>query len=343
MRLLASYVILSGDEEKHIRLYHGDLAAIPQDEAVDLLVVSAFPNDYTPTPTSLIGALNRLGVSVLALSTDKETDLRGAFLCWLSKDLSTRFPTVGFRRILCLEAGRQDTAPQTVSHIFRAMMPFLFGEQPIQTVALPVVGAGDQGHDPEVMLRALFDAAAHWLARGLPVRTIKLVVYLPELVDRLRNVFNGLAGGAGSSASLTTAAPGSPGRYDYFVNYAREDSKAVDALVVGLHAANPRLRIFVDRLEMKVGASWQSEIDEALTSCRRVIPVYSPSFMDSKPCLEEFGMARVRHRESGDLLKPIWLRPVKLPLYMQTLNYIDCQDADLDLVRDAAARLEAGA
>lgn len=70
--------------ERFVKLFFGDLSAIPTAEAVDLLVVSAFPNDYLPTPSSLCGALARKGISVAELSSDKAVDLR-------------RFPHVGCR------------------------------------------------------------------------------------------------------------------------------------------------------------------------------------------------------------------------------------------------------
>jgi hypothetical protein len=62
--LLATHVVRHTAGDKYIKLYQGDLAAIPKNEAVDLLIVSAFPDDYVPTPTSLIGALYRRGISV---------------------------------------------------------------------------------------------------------------------------------------------------------------------------------------------------------------------------------------------------------------------------------------
>jgi hypothetical protein len=47
-----------------IELCVGDLTAMAGADAVDLLVASAFPSSYVPTPDSLIGALFRRGVSV---------------------------------------------------------------------------------------------------------------------------------------------------------------------------------------------------------------------------------------------------------------------------------------
>jgi hypothetical protein len=62
MRLIDT-ILIHGKEGKRIELHQGDLTELSPDEAVDLLVISAFPNDYTPTNTSLVGALNRKGLS----------------------------------------------------------------------------------------------------------------------------------------------------------------------------------------------------------------------------------------------------------------------------------------
>jgi hypothetical protein len=78
MILLEEWRLRQGRSERRIELYRGDLACLPLEHAVDLLVVSAFPNDYAPTARSLIGSLYRNGVSVSKLSLAKAKDLRSS-------------------------------------------------------------------------------------------------------------------------------------------------------------------------------------------------------------------------------------------------------------------------
>jgi hypothetical protein len=50
MKLMATWTIRHGKEDRQIELLHGDLALLPSKHAVDILVVSAFADDYLETP-----------------------------------------------------------------------------------------------------------------------------------------------------------------------------------------------------------------------------------------------------------------------------------------------------
>ena len=87
MQLLSQITIPTGKKEAVIQLLLGDLSAIPKEHAVDILVVSAFPNNYIALKGSLFLALQNRGLSVQALAANKQMDLIAHLGCWLSAPL----------------------------------------------------------------------------------------------------------------------------------------------------------------------------------------------------------------------------------------------------------------
>jgi len=70
------------------------------------------------------------------------------------------------------------------------------------------------------------------------------------------------------------------------------------------------------------GAAWQQRIFEALDSCARFIAVYSPTYIKSKVCQEEFNIAWARGRKLDRcIIYPIYWETADLPTYMDMLNY----------------------
>jgi hypothetical protein len=49
MELIDTIAVRHQDSERFVMLFVGDLASLPAREAVDVLIVSAFPDDYIPT------------------------------------------------------------------------------------------------------------------------------------------------------------------------------------------------------------------------------------------------------------------------------------------------------
>ena len=345
MELLDSLTVYHGTEAKYIELYRGDLSAIPKEHAADVLVVSAFPNDYTPTYTSLIGALDRKGVSVAQLARDKAVDLRDSFSCWMSREIVSENQDIQFKRILCFEPLVRGRPAEVVGDIFRSLMPFVFEDPPIKTIAMPVVATGDQRVPMSEILAPLLDAAVHWLMLGMPVTHIKIVQYSETRAMELKGAFAVLKQQYDQFTrnSLAQHSPGSSDfTYDCFISYAHEDADAVLRIEQELEQLRPGIRLFIDRKSLDAGVAWQQEIFEAIDDSHKVAAVYSPSYLQSKVCKEEFNIALFRHRHSDSgVLIPIYLRTAELPTYMQLIHYLDCRENDYDKLGVACPQIVA--
>lgn len=332
MQLIDQINLVYGSEGRRIELYQGDLVALSPDEVVDILIVSAFPNDYFPLRGTLIGALRENGVSVGELARHKCVDLREQFGCWLSEEIRGQH----FRRILCFEPRRRGSPPDVVGDIFESLMPFLLGENANAVVAMPVVAAGNQGTAPEEMLPALLEAATQWISKGLALRTLKIVERSPAKAKTLRKMFGEFKRTFTSPPSRRPTAF----QYDAFVSYAHKDSSEVNLLVRELQTERRGIRLFVDRLSLRQGAAWHPEIYEALDACNRVIVVLSPDYLASKQCKFEFNVALLRQNEGdADILLPIYLQTTNLPTYMRILQHIDCRERDASKLKIASREM----
>lgn len=335
MELIDSITVLHRDQKRVVELLVGDLTQLPAEHAVDVLVVSAFPDDYVPTSTSLIGALHRRGVSIAALATKKECDLRQFSSCWLSRIID--LPGIHVRRILCFEPLTRGRATEVVGDIFRSIIPFTTGQPPISQIALPLVATGAQGEPAAAMLEALLDASVHWLTAGMSLEKIKIVLSNSSDLPGLRDSF------ARVKRRLTQMAPTQPSssfRFDVFISYSQQNKEPIDALVSSLRTGRSDLRVFMDRLELRPGAAWQQHIFEALDASRRVICAFSPEYLSSKICNEEFNIAMYRHRESTDgVLLPLYLFTTELPTYMKLVHYADVREGDSTKIAQAAKAL----
>jgi hypothetical protein len=336
MKLLDS-IEVRGEQNKVIELHQGDLTDLTAAEAFDLLVVSAYPDDYTPTSTSLIGALDRKGLSVQSLAGDKEIDLRANFSSWLSKEFTPRDPGLRFRRILCFEPLVRGRPPELVGDIFRALTPVLAERPDIRTVALPLVAAGDQGYPAAVMLGPLLEAALQWLENGLPLDCIKIVTQSDPQAQEALDLFSK------QKAQYQRSAPRLQAKgidYDVFISYSRANAPESEAMEQALRISRPGIRIFVDRKEIDIGSAWQPEIFENLDRCRKVVAMLSPDYLGSKVCKEEFNIAWIRGRETDeDLIFPVYLYTAALPTYMKYRNYFDCREGDHVKIAEASQKL----
>jgi len=336
MKLLDSVTVSHKSEERHIELYQGDLTEMSPEDAVDVLVVSAFPDDYTPTPNSLIGALDRKGISVAKLAEAKAVDLRKDFSCWMSEEITSSDPGIQFKRILCFEPLIRGKPPDVVRDIFQSLMCFMDSDISMESVAMPLVASGDQNIPVVDMLQPLFDAAVHWLEVGCPIKYLKIVQHNELKASEMKGVFSLL-----KKQYIKNDGVGGPG-YDIFISYSHANKDFVISLAEGLKRHRPGVRIFLDRNVLRGGVAWQQEIYRAIDDCRKVVAVYSPDYLSSKMCKEEYNIARLRDRDSGGkVLLPVYLHSINLSPHMKVVQYIDCREGDKHKLQAACKEIVA--
>ena len=344
MKLISYIDVRDDDKVRRIGLYHGDLTRLPPEHTVDILIVSAFPDDYAPTDGSLIGALDQAGLSISALSINKAFDLRLTSGFWLSQPLEEQNGSLNIGRVLCFESGKIGQPPDIVGELFRGLFPFLKDDRDA-TIAMPLVAAGDQGWTESEIIPPLLQAAVKWFHRGLPVRELKIVERSPERLERLKKEFDRFAGNLSGfvGGSLPELSDGEKD-YDVFISYSSKDRAAAEQFGRTIRVQRPEARIFDFRDSIDKGVSYQQEIDKAVESCRRIVAILSPDYFKSPECIEEIMMSRLRNkRAGGGVLLPIYWRGLDrdLSLWLQILNYSDCREADAARIAEAASQ-EAG-
>jgi hypothetical protein len=344
MELLASWKVAYGQEERMIQLLHGDLSNLPPEHAVDVLVVSAFRNDYLPTASSLIGALAGRGLSLSELAAKKKIDLREQFSCWLSQAVEGPFC---FRHVVCLESGWHGTPPEICDDLFRALSPYLISEFPNASVAMPILGAGDQGWPVDAMMRAILHTTVSWLERGLPLRLLKIVAYSARDATIAEEIFlecqkqhnDWLQPGEKALSAAGGKEQGAE-RYECFLSYSHKDSAPAQLILNEILGRRPNTRVFFDHTSIKVGSSWLMKIADALDNSSRVVALYTPDYWSSRPCIDEFMAARTREYATGEqILFPIYFRKAHLPSLFQNLQFFDCREGDKAKLSEACRDL----
>ena len=324
---------IQGRPGSRVELWRGDLTALESADAVDALILSAFPNDYTPTPGSLIGALDQYGLSVAELARDKDLDIRPTHSCWLSRPFERPSSGLRYKRIVCFEPAWASDPPERVGEIFRALEWILAVRPEIRSAAMPVVAAGDMGYQIDVVLPRILEAALPWLEIGLGLNRLAITTRSEGNARAAEKIFADAKRNYTSPAAPLTESTD----FDVFVSYSHQNSEIADAFVALLRARRPAIRIFLDREHLQTGMAWQEEIYESLEKSRYVAALLSPAYLDSTMCKEEFGIARLHgSRVDRPFLQPLYVLSADLPTRIEYLQYMDAREDDRKKLERAA-------
>ena len=173
-------------------LYHGDITQL--DEPVDLLVISALPNNYDPIPNTVVWALQeRRSIIVGELAQHPEFDFRHIFGCWVAR--LSHEPM--YQRLLCIESSvRTQIFANALRNIpvVLAMLEAL--DIPTHSLALPLLGAGNQAIAPELVMQPMLDATRKSLSRLQYLEKIVFVEYNVHRAQSLNEAMNTVLGRA---------------------------------------------------------------------------------------------------------------------------------------------------
>jgi hypothetical protein len=299
-------------------------------------IFSLFPN-YAPTRTSLIGALDKCGLSVEQLAATKAHDLRATCAFWISNPIKGAAVTMNIGQIACFEPRVLGSPPTVVGDLFRGLFPFL-DDRKNQVVAMPLLAAGNQGWSQDQMLRSILDAASHWLARGLAVSELKIVERVPNRAAALASTMADFK----SKLAASNLKPSQSSTFDIFLSFSTKDAKAADCAKAEIYKRDNAKRIFDFRLQIEKGKSWQEELDLAISSSSAIIAILSPAYFESPECREELMQARLRNKRSDrTILFPIYWRDwgKDLDLWLQVVNYADCREGNYETLTSTVSKL----
>ena len=133
--------------KKSIRFLCGDI--LGGNSPCDVLVCSAYKNGYAPAPDSLIGELLADGISVAALSREKEIDL-AQMGAWLSRKIDGRISRIAMTELSDYGGGitKEQTENACLKSAFTTLR-FLLEQAAlrgieVKRIAMPVLGTGQQ-------------------------------------------------------------------------------------------------------------------------------------------------------------------------------------------------------
>jgi ADP-ribosyl-[dinitrogen reductase] hydrolase len=331
MQALETIIVDGLRRDRVIEVLEGDLTKLPPGNRFDVLVVSAFPNDYAPTPGSLIGSLHGRGLSVERLSIDKEFDLRSGFSCWLSRRIPVELG-LGFDRILCYEPTEAGQGPaDRIEDIFRALAPFVgLPENPVTSVAMPLIACGDQRTPVAMIAEPLIRAAVHWMKTS-PLQRVAIVEREPSRVLALQEEALRV------KKALIAEQTGPEKEYHVFLSYCRMNGDVADRVVETLRSLYPDIRVFRDIWELRTGKDFRVQLDQALRKSHRFLALLTPEYVSSNACKDEFNAAwSIREWHDPEFMLPLFVRSADLDdPRVKYLQYDDCREDDGAKIDDA--------
>ena len=303
MRVLFSVRFTVDGVEKSISSSCGDVTRF--DRPISILTTSAFVGSYAATPGTVFLALAQVGIYANQLAADPAFDLRDPCHIWLSRELGPCGADI--RRIGCIELiGAHtlwQTAPEAEQSMIHSIQAYfhmldiasLYGTD-VTTIALPLLGSGDQHIGDNLLLTPLINECIAFLKRNSCAKNICFVEKNPEKAERIATCLEN------SLRFLDTEAQESQKDQKKlaFISYSSKDKNIADNLCAKLEQQG----IKVWYAPRDVHGPYANAIANAIDKAKYFIVILSQNSIASEHVLNEIDLA-FQNLNQGMQFKPL--------------------------------------
>jgi len=292
MQPMNSITVSTPYGDKTVSVYCTDI--LKYDGEIDILTTSAFYRSYEPTPRTMFNALYSAGISVPHLAQDPQFDLRKQCNVWLSWEIiGQRIPV---RRLGCIEMSpysRDRSAWKTVEHTMLSSLKAYFHmldiaaacDVKMDTVAMPLLGAGSQQIDYNLTLLPILNECMDFLKRNASVKHIVFIEYNQtnafKIAMALENSY---------SFHREKIAPAAAVRSDCmaFISYSSNDKNIADNMCAKLEQQG--IKVWYAPRNIRSN-DYATAIVEAITQSSHFIVIISQNSLKSQHVLNEIDIA----------------------------------------------------
>lgn len=331
MKALYSTEVATPHGKKTVSVIVGNVLEI--NERIDVLTASAFVGDYTPMRGTLFGALYGAGIDVRALAREPYLDLRGKCDVWLSDEIPDT--GVGIRRIGCVELVPCFGEPALDSPILAIKAYFSMLDLAgisgvnISTVALPLLGGGDQGISASLTLIPIINECISFLRRNEACERILFIdvneVRAEAFAAALSGMYSLLASPDGQASEKK--------EYTAFISYSSKDRNVADNLCNKLESRG----IKVWYAPRNVAGAYASAIMKGIREATHFIVIVSSNSLASQHVLNEIDNAHSRLPELK--FKPLRIDDMELTpefsYYLSRQHWMDATHPPLEARLDS--------
>ena len=307
MELLYKNKVKTSYGEKEISVEYGDITTL--DYNVDVLTISAFKNEYSPTIGTIYHSLKQVGIDVISLAEDKFYDLKDNCNVWLSKALNKKKIPVTRIGVIEMEYDInfdlvEDKMLKSIKAYFKLLDIASTMDMEVETIALPMLGTGSQDISSSLIVIPVLTECINFLKRNEHVKRICLFDINKLKADLFVNMLKKLYLNNNFDINVVSKVPNA------FISYSSLDTDVADKISSYFKGAN--IDVWYANKSLKPGDIFAEEIYKAINNSTHFVVIISEHSIYSSHVLNEIALAS--DNELHDLkIIVLFIQDVELP------------------------------